>query len=208
MKCLNRFSKFYVLLVIFGIFACAGTHKLNKHGLEEVIDRTFKAGTVKIPCGSLKRLPSTSIFDSISTKGHQLTILENIPIDETLKILAENYGLKVSYNEKMERKSKWECWELVNELDELGSDIIDIEYTISSLTAPPLPIKIKVGYRILVKSDGIILVEHEGEVASFKYSFLKGERYSEHDVFEKIKMHAQDIPMALQKDIENTKHKI
>ena len=213
------FSKLCIVLVLTVLSARGTVNKVDIAHLNNVKDRVFRVGTEKISCHALRNVPL--LFGSLSRKEQHLTLLESIPTDEILQILAENYGLHVLFGEKLEAdsyivnfvallsKDIGRCWNLENELDDKDGNIVDIEYTLTSRNVPLMPIKLWFGYKVAVKSNGSILIKHGGEIASFAYpkytlfSMLSG--FGSEDVFEKIKGYIRDIPVALQRDIEKTR---
>lgn len=218
MNRLLKCHKLYLTVILIFCFSCSTPHKISTELLNSVKNNTFEIGRVTIPCYEMKQVPRQP-WERFYVKYNQFEMLEAIPTNEILNILADSYGIntnmesKLSIDYSVENIVGWlltdtagRCYRLENKSDVSNDNIIDIEYTLGTRRIPLMPFKIWLRYIVTVRSGGSILIRHEGDVASYEYPLFSEILYK--DLVNNIKVNASNIPIALKRDIKSHNNEI
>lgn len=194
-----------LLITIMSLSACASApvHIVDTNRINSTNDRVFRVSTIEVPC----HIEYSFILGGALLKETQLDMLDKIRPDEIMQVLRDEYGLNVATTNKFETKSdamhfmalfsaaRGRCFSKSNST-ESSNDIVDIAYSTSESCSLTSGCTATLKYKVAVKSDGQILINHEDEISSFKFKSMMGD--SEID---QIVSNADHIPSALRRDI-------
>lgn len=189
--------------------SCATPHHTVRTDLiKNSEEKVFRIGTIKVPC-KLQCLPTLSPYKS----KEQLRAARNANPQEVLKVLSELYGLRTAVSVKLEEESypvhftglvladAGRCHYLENAADKENDNIVDIYYDIFAVCLPGQTPRATLTYRVVVRSKGEVLIEHEDKIAAIDF----GPRWLGNGDIDRIVDTAKEIPSTLRKDITNTR---